>query len=107
MNSYSAMSDRELLLVVIERQENQIEQHKLLQEKVTKIEEKILEDIENRIRNLENETNERRGMYKLWMFIIGMLSATSIIISISSKISWNVNREFSNISRMYKIKYCN
>jgi hypothetical protein len=87
MNSYSAMSDRELLLVVIERQENQIEQHKLLQEKVTKIEEKILEDIENRIRNLENETNERRGMYKLWMFIIGMLSATSIIISISSKIS--------------------
>jgi hypothetical protein len=87
MNSYSAMSDRELLLVVIERQENQIEQHKLLQDKVTKIEEKILEDIENRIRNLENETNERRGMYKLWMFIIGMLSAISIIISISSKIS--------------------
>lgn len=87
MNSYSAMSDRELLLVVIERQENQIEQHKDLSIKVTKIEEKILEDIENRIRNLENETNERRGMYKLWMFIIGMLSATSIIISISSKIS--------------------
>ena len=86
MNQYSGMSDRELLLVVIERQENQIEQHKLLQEKVNKIEEKILEDIENRIRNLENETNERRGMYKLWMFIIGMLSATSIIISISSKI---------------------
>lgn len=86
MNSYSAMSDRELLLVVIERQENQIEQHKDLSIKVNKIEEKILEDIENRIRNLENETNERRGMYKLWMFIIGMLSAISIIISISSKI---------------------
>jgi hypothetical protein len=87
MNSYSAMSDRELLLVVIERQENQIEQHKDLSFKVNKIEEKILEDIENRIRNLENETNERRGMYKLWMFIIGMLSAISIIISISTKIS--------------------
>ena len=87
MNSYSAMSDRELLLVVIERQENQIEQHKDLSIKVNKIEEKILEDIENRIRNLENETNERRGMYKLWMFIIGMLSAISIIISISTKIS--------------------
>ena len=87
MNSYSAMSDRELLLVVIERQENQIEQHKHLAIKVNKIEEKILEDIENRIRNLENETNERRGMYKLWMFIIGMLSAISIIISISTKIS--------------------
>lgn len=87
MNSYSAMSDRELLLVVIERQENHIEQHKLLASKVDKIEVKILEDIENRIRNLENETNERRGMYKLWMFIIGMLSAISIIISISSKIS--------------------
>ena len=87
MNSYSAMSDRELLLVVIERQENQIEQHKDLSFKVNKIEEKILEDIENRIRNLENETNERRGMYKLWMFIIGMLSAISIIISISTKLS--------------------
>jgi hypothetical protein len=87
MNSYSAMSDRELLLVVIERQENQIEQHKDLSFKVNKIEEKILEDIENRIRNLENETNERRGIYKLWMFIIGMLSAISIIISISTKIS--------------------
>lgn len=87
MNSYSAMSDRELLLVVIERQENHIEQHKLLAGKVDKIEVKILEDIENRIRNLENETNERRGMYKLWMFIIGMLSAISIVISISSKIA--------------------
>lgn len=84
MEGYQGMSDRELLLVVIERQKNHIDSHVSLSEKVTRIEEKLLEDIENRIRNLENDRYERRGMYKLWMFIIGLLSASSIVISIAT-----------------------
>jgi hypothetical protein len=82
MSGYSTMSDRELLLVVVERQENHIEQHKLLANKVDRIETKLLEDIENRIRHLENDRYERRGMYKLWLFFIGLLSCLSIGISL-------------------------
>lgn len=78
------MSDRELLLVVVERQKNHIDSHAHLSDKVTRIEEKLIEDIEHRIRNLENDKSERKGMYKLWMFIIGLLSATSILISIAT-----------------------
>lgn len=78
------MSDRELLLVVVERQKNHIDSHETLAGKVTRIEEKLIEDIENRIRNLENDRYERRGMYKLWMFLIGLLSASSIVISIAT-----------------------
>lgn len=84
--NYSGMTDRELLLVVIEKQTNHIESHNVLSQKVTRIEEKILEDIENRIRNLENGSFERRGMYKLWLFTIGAISAISMIIAISSKL---------------------
>ena len=79
------MSDRELLLVVVERQENQIETHKMLATKVDKIEEKILEDIENRIRLLENKNNEFKGAYKLWMLVIGIISALSLILNINSR----------------------
>lgn len=82
MEGYQGMSDRELLLVVVERQKNHIDSHVSLSEKVTRIEEKLLEDIENRIRNLENDKHTRKGMYQLWIFIIGLLSATSIVISI-------------------------
>lgn len=78
------MSDRELLLVVVERQKNHIDSHAALSEKVSRIEEKLIEDIENRIRNLENDRYERRGMYKLWMFLIGLLSASSIVISLAT-----------------------
>jgi len=85
ISSYSAMSDRELLLVVVERQENQIETHKMLATKVDKIEEKILEDIENRIRLLENKNNEFKGAYKLWMLVIGIISALSLILNINSR----------------------
>jgi hypothetical protein len=81
VKEYNGMSDRELLLVVVERQKNHLDSHVTLSEKVTRIEEKILEDIENRIRNLENDRFERRGMYKLWMFTIGLISAISIILT--------------------------
>jgi hypothetical protein len=84
VKEYSGMSDRELLLVVVERQKNHIDSHEGLAQKVTRIEAKLIEDIENRIRNLENDRYERKGMYKLWMFLIGLLSATSIIISIAT-----------------------
>lgn len=76
------MSDREILLVVVERQQNHIESHNALSEKVSRIEDKIIEDIENRVRILENDGNERKGMYKLWMFIIGSLSLVSILLNI-------------------------
>lgn len=78
------MSDRELLLVVVERQQHHLTSHTTLSEKVGRIEEKLIEDIEHRIRHLENDRYERRGMYKLWLFIIGLLSATSIFISIAT-----------------------
>lgn len=76
------MTDKELLLVLIERQENHLEHHKSLSLKVTRIEEKIIEDIENRIRMLENDTYERRGAYKFWLIIAGLLSATSMVVSV-------------------------
>ena len=79
------MSDRELLLVVIERQENQIETHKTLASKVDKIEEKILEDIENRIRILENKNNEFKGAYRLWMFVVTLITLVSLFFNIASK----------------------
>jgi len=88
VKEYNGMSDRELLLVVVERQKNHLDSHVTLSDKVTRIEEKILEDIENRIRNLENDRFERRGMYKLWMFTIGLISAISIILTLSSRIKW-------------------
>lgn len=85
VQEYNGMSDRELLLVVVERQKNHMDSHSTLAEKVTRIEQKLIEDIENRIRNLENDRFERRGMFKLWMFLIGLLSASSIALSI---INW-------------------
>jgi hypothetical protein len=85
INSYSAMSDRELLLVVVERQENQIETHKTLATKVDKIEEKILEDIENRVRMLENKNNEFKGAYRLWMFVITLVTLVSLFFNILNK----------------------
>lgn len=85
ISNYSSMSDRELLLVVIERQENQIETHRTLASKVDKIEEKILEDIENRIRILENKNNEFKGAYRLWMFVITLVTLVSLFFNIFSK----------------------
>lgn len=85
ISNYSAMTDRELLLVVIERQENQIETHKTLAIKVDKIEEKILEDIENRVRILENKNNEFKGAYRLWLFVIGIATLCSLALNIFSK----------------------
>lgn len=82
MNEYAGMSDRELLLVVVERQKHHLDSHDLLSGKVSRIEAKLLEDIESRIRRLENEQYERKGMMKLWLFVVGLLSAVSIYLSI-------------------------
>jgi hypothetical protein len=79
---YAEMQPRELLLVMIERQENHLEAHKSLSAKVTRIEEKIIEDIENRVRLLENETNQRRGMYKFWLMVVGFASFCSVLLGI-------------------------
>lgn len=79
---YGKMNDRELLLVVVERQKNHIDAHDNLVNKVERIETKLIEDIENRIRHLENDRYERKGMYKLWLFFIGALSVVSIGISL-------------------------
>jgi hypothetical protein len=80
---YGKMNDRELLLVVVERQKNHIDAHENLVNKVERIETKLIEDIENRIRYLENDRYERKGMYKLWLFFIGALSVISIGISLT------------------------
>lgn len=77
------MSDRELLLVVVERQKHHLDSHELLSSKVSRIEGKLLEDIEGRIRRLEADRQERKGMMKLWIFVIGLLSAVSIYLSIA------------------------
>lgn len=79
---YANMSDKELLLVLIERQENHLDQHRNLSMKVTRIEEKIIEDIENRVRHLENDSHERRGAYRLWLVFIGFISVVSMTVSI-------------------------
>lgn len=87
MTDYVHMSDRELLLVVVERQKHHLDSHELLSGKVSRIEAKLLEDIEDRIRRLEDDRSERKGMMKLWMFVIGLLSATSLSLSIFKFIS--------------------
>lgn len=85
---YANMTDKELLLVLIERQENHLDQHRALSLKVTRIEEKIIEDIENRIRMLEAESHERRGAHKFWLIIIGAFS----LLSFLSAMYANLNR---------------
>lgn len=79
---YVHMSDRELLLVVVERQKHHLDSHELLSSKVSRIEAKLLEDIEGRIRRLENDQQQRRGMMRFWMLAVGVLSAISIYLSI-------------------------
>jgi len=85
---YAQMTEKELLLVLTERQENHLDQHRALAVKVARIEEKIIEDIENRVRLLENETSERRGMYKLWLIAVGAVSLLSMAVAIYT----NLNR---------------
>lgn len=82
MTDYVHMTDRELLLVVVERQKHHLDSHELLSNKVSRIEAKLLEDIEDRIRRLEADRFERKGMMKLWITSIGILSAISIALSI-------------------------
>lgn len=82
MSDYVHMTDRELLLVVVERQKHHLDSHELLSGKVSRIEAKLIEDIEDRIRRLEADRFERKGMMKLWLFIIGLLSAISVSLSI-------------------------
>jgi len=84
---YSEMQPRELLLVMIERQENHLEAHKSLTQKVTRIEEKIIQDIENRVRLLENDSHERRGMYKFWLIIVSVVSCASLLLTIYSHLN--------------------
>lgn len=80
--NFGSLTDKELLIKIATVQDFQTEQHKQLNDKVTNIEQKIIEDIENRVRNLENDTYERRGMYKLWLFVLGLMSAISLFVSL-------------------------
>lgn len=79
---YSDMSDREIIMIIAERQSHHLESQKSLVEKVEKIENKILEDVETRVRNLEDERLERRGMIKGWLAIVGLISLVSAAVSI-------------------------
>lgn len=81
-----SMTDRELLLVLVERQQQNISQLEVMGERVTRIEEKILADVETRVRNLEQDNYERRGMYKLWLFVVGSISMISLLVSIFTKL---------------------
>lgn len=79
----NGMTDRELLLVIAQKQDNHMEAHKSLSAKVTRIEEKIIEDIDNRLRLLENANFERKGMYKFWLLIIGAVTFINVILQLS------------------------
>jgi len=76
------LTDRELLMVIAEKQDSHMTQHTLLAQKVSKIEEKIIEDIESRIRNLENERNQRKGAMQFWLLLLGGLTAFNTILTI-------------------------
>jgi hypothetical protein len=84
---YANMTEKELLLVLTERQENHLDQHRALAVKVARIEEKIIEDIENRVRLLENDSNERRGMYKLWLITATAISVLSMAVAIYTNLT--------------------
>lgn len=84
---YANMTEKELLLVLTERQENHLDQHRALAVKVARIEEKIIEDIENRVRLLENDSNERRGMYKLWLITATTISMLSMVVAIYTNLT--------------------
>lgn len=81
--SLEKLTDRELLILLTERQGAHLESHKQLSMKVDKIETKILESMEERIRHLENAAFEKKGAYKFWILILGIISATSLILGIS------------------------
>ena len=81
-HNFNNLTDRELLLLIANNQENLLDQHKQLVAKVSNIESKIIEDIETRLRNLENDSYERRGAYKFWIFFIGLLSVLSMVLTI-------------------------
>ena len=83
---YVNMKDRELLLVLVERTNTNISSLISMENKINRIEQKILEDVEIRVRSLENKDNERNGMYKLWLFVVGLISLVSIVISIKNSI---------------------
>jgi hypothetical protein len=83
---YVNMKDRELLLVLVERTNTNISSLISMENKINRIEQKILEDVEIRVRSLENKDNERNGMYKLWLFVVGLISIVSIGISIKNSI---------------------
>ena len=83
---YVNMKDRELLLVLVERTNTNISSLISMETKINRIEQKILEDVEIRVRSLENKENERNGMYKLWLVVVGAISVVSIAISIKNSI---------------------
>jgi plasmid rolling circle replication initiator protein Rep len=78
-NNYS---DRELLLMVLQKQDTHSTQHQSLVDKVERIEYKIIEDIENRVRLLENDKNKRKGAYQFWLIVVGVATFLNTVISI-------------------------
>jgi hypothetical protein len=77
------LSDRELLILVVERQGSHLESHKQLSEKVGEIETKILDSFEKRLRAVEDAATEKRGAFKFWTFIIGIISVASLLVGLS------------------------
>lgn len=82
MTDINAKTDRELLILLAERQAQHLDSHNKLTSKVDKIETKILESIEERVRHLENSAFEKRGAYKFWVLVVSVVSVTSLIIGI-------------------------
>lgn len=78
----TSLSDRELLIMVLQKQDNHFQQHEALVKKVERIEEKIIEDIELRLRNLENEKNQRKGAYSFWLILLGAATLINTLLSI-------------------------
>lgn len=72
------MTDRELLLVIAERQQNHIEQHRELTTKVS--------HMERSVETLQRGSYERSGAYKAWLFIIGIATFISLVITIVTSI---------------------
>lgn len=79
---FQQLSDRELLLVIAEKQDSHLIQHKILADKVSNIEGKIIEDLENRLRKLEDEKNRRQGAYQFWLIVLGIATFANTMLAI-------------------------
>lgn len=77
-------SDREILIMVLQNQKNHITQHESLIKKVERIEYRIIEDIENRVRKLEDEKNKRIGAHQFWLVLLGVVTLINLLMSIKS-----------------------